>query len=280
MKEHTFTRSINSILTDNKFDRFVGNKRSGKLDHPNLAKIGFSEKVFKKLEARKNKDYKVTIVCDASGSMQGSSARHLEQSLEFLMKSLNKTDIKYSIMAFAEVPIIIKDFDSDVEIPKVITAYDKFLWYGMYILCPSCNVIITADYGGSGTHKLKKCPYCKTDLYQMGTGGTNDGMALHIANEEIRKQSGKHIIIMLSDGGSGGGSGYRWLTKDGPLISKFHLKKVVKQVIKDGTVLCSVGIQSDDVKKFYPPANTKVINNSAQIGTAIMGILKKLIKRG
>ena len=61
MNDVTFQRFLSSVMLDNKYDRFVKNRRTGKLDTRNIYKIKFSEKIFKRREARKNKHYAVTL---------------------------------------------------------------------------------------------------------------------------------------------------------------------------------------------------------------------------
>ena len=72
MRDVAFQKRLSSIMLDNKYDRFMKNRKTGKLDTNSLYKINHSNKLFKKREARKNKDYAVSLVVDCSGSMCGN----------------------------------------------------------------------------------------------------------------------------------------------------------------------------------------------------------------
>ena len=66
-----FRQALNSVMTDNKFDREIHGFRSGKLNGTKLYKsqINNFDKVFKRRVERKNKHYKVHFIIDVSGSM-------------------------------------------------------------------------------------------------------------------------------------------------------------------------------------------------------------------
>lgn len=278
MREHVFAGAVNSILTDNKYDRFVGNKKRGKINFNDLAKIGYSEKIFKKKEARKNKDYSVLILCDASGSMGESDSygksRYdvVAESIEFLTEALGKTPVKFAIWSFAGVVLTVKDFDQEM---KGVEASAKYLSHrGDCSVCSHCEII--------GMWEDHVCPNCHRMNRTSNASYNCDGLALHLALEEIKTRKGEKIIIVLSDGEADAISFYDWsyMTKDGLTYGKFPIKEVVPKVIKDKVILCSVGIQSEAVKKIYPPANTRVVNNLNQVCEQIIKLIKPKIKRG
>ncbi len=284
MKAHVLATKIGGILTDNKFDRFVGGKTRGKLDFSGLAKIAYSAKVFKQREARKNKDYKVIVLADASGSMDGSRANSTGEALELLNTALQKTDVQYALWSFNGDILSLKDFEEKAK-PEGDTEslYHKHLQDRYLHHCEACNVCF-----GSFTYDRDEvqCPSCGGDSDERSDscGYNADGLALHLAIEAVRKLSGEHIVVMLSDGQADcipyyvGNEAY--MVKGGVKYKDMKLGLVAKKAIHEGVVLCSIGIQSDAVLKHYPKENTIVIQKVEQIGDSLIKLISKHIKRG
>lgn len=283
MKAHVLATKIGGILTDNKFDRFVGGKTRGKLDFSALSKIGYSEKVFKQREARKNKDYKVIVLADASGSMYGDRAHNVGKSLELLNEALQKTDVQYALWSFNGDILSLKDFE---EKPKgkgdTESLYHKHLEERDLYHCESCDTA----FGSFNRYSKEKCPSCggEVDEREDSCGYNADGLALHLALETIQKLSGEHIIVVLSDGQADCipyfSDHTSYMVKDGIKYKDMKLGLVAKKAIHEGVILCSIGIQSDSVLRHYPKENTIVVNSSNQIGDSLIKLISKHIKRG
>ena len=288
MKEHVFAQAINSVLRDNKNDRYVGNKKRGKLDFDNLARIGYSDKVFKKKEARKNKDYSVLILCDRSGSMGGHSNKDsfwgasrsdvVRDSIEFLTDSLNKTDIQFAVWSFGNVVLTAKDFGERTPGSVVANRYAEHMNVRAFT-CDRCRLL-----GVNAASISSVCSSCGHMADNIGNGGNVDGLALHLALEEIHTKKGEKIIIVLSDGEADAYhstcSQYSYMKKDGVKYGAFPVKEVVKKVIKDGVILCSIGIQNSAVQKIYPKSNTRVVSDLNMVCKEIINLIKPRIKRG
>lgn len=283
MKAHVLATKINSILRDNKFDRYVAGKTRGKLDFSSLSKIAYSPKVFKKREARLNKDYKVIILADASGSMGWNGKDEAcEQSLELVSDALEQTDVEYAIWSFSGDVLSLKDFHE--EKPKDIAKlYRKHFRERLLYRCHTCNTA----YGSYDEH-LTSCLECGVTFsggnfsVRESYGYNVDGLALHLAMEHIQKLSGNHIVIVLSDGQADciPHSSYHYMSKEGPTYGQFPLRKVVEKIKQTKTILCSIGVLSNDVERFYPKENTVVLKNVQKLGDALVYLIKKQIKRG
>lgn len=295
MRAHVLSTKLNSILKDNKFDRYVSGKTRGDMDFASLAKIKFSGKIFKRREARKNKDYKVIVLADASGSMSGSPAQAVRESLNFLSDALEKTEVEYSLWSFAGDVVCLKDFNEKKK-PEVGDMYiqhhqDRFL-----VECRACGSHwgVYKESVGKTFEELYDsrydeiqllCPSCgvQTSCQAQLTAGFNaDGLALHLAQERIEEEGGHHIIIILSDGQADAIPSYdgTYMQKDGLKYGKMQIDDVAKKVIKKGTVLCSIGIDSDDVRRHYPKENTIVIEELRELGDALVKLISKNIHRG
>ena len=284
MKAHVLATKIGGILTDNKFDRFVGGKTRGKLDFSALAKIGYSDKVFKKREARKNKDYKVIVLADASGSMYGDRANNTGEALELLNDALQKTDVQYALWSFNGDILSLKDFE---EKPKrsgeTDSLYHKHLEDRYLHYCRACN----ASFGSFEYEEEEvDCPSCgkHPDTSTDCSNYNADGLALHLALEAVQKLSGEHIIVVLSDGQADCipyfDSKLAYMVKDGIRYRDMKLGLVARKAIHEGVVLCSIGIQSEAVLSHYPKENTIVVQRTSQIGDALIKLISKHIKRG
>lgn len=284
MKAHVLADKINSVLRDNKYDRYVSGKTRGKLDFSSLAKIAYSPKVFMKREARQNKDYKVIVLADASGSMGGDGkVEACADSLELIANALENTDVEYALWSFAGDIISLKDF-AEKKPGSVRKLYMQHFEERLIYMCYSC---ITAF--GSFKGDLTGCPECGHVFSKKGVthqrrrsyGFNVDGLALHLAFENIQKLPGNHIIVVLSDGQADCTPGrYHYMNKEGSTYLDFPLRKVVEKVKKTKTVLCSIGILCSDVLDFYPKENTVVLRSADELGGALVGLIKKQIKRG
>jgi hypothetical protein len=110
MNDITFSKLFSSVMLDNKFDRFVKNRRTGKLDTKGLYKVDTSSRLFKKREARKNKNYAVSLVVDVSGSMRGEKLNTASESAKKLSFHLSKIGINHNVVVFASHVEEVKPF--------------------------------------------------------------------------------------------------------------------------------------------------------------------------
>jgi len=284
MKAHVLATKISGILTDNKFDRFVGGKTRGKLDFSALSKIAYSNKIFKKKEARKNKDYKVIVLADASGSMYRDKAYQAGKSLELLNTALAGTDVEYALWGFNGDIVSFKNFEDK---PKAEGTTNSLYWKQLedrYLhYCNDCN----CSYGSYEHYSYEaKCPNCggNSDDCRNSSNYNADGLALHLAIEAIEKLSGEHIIVVLSDGQADAipyfDSKLSYMVKDGIRYQDMRLHDVAKKAVAKGIILCSIGIEDNDVLRHYPKENTIVVNDSSQVGDALVKLISKHIKRG
>lgn len=303
MKGHVLASKINSILHDNKFDRYVSGKSRGDLDFNSLSKISYSSKVFKKREARQNKDYKLIVLADASGSMHSDNKiGNTMEALNTINTALAKTDVEYAIWSFAADVLVLKDF-SEKETKNVGELYYTHSTDRYIVECESCHVctfgFLGEEHGGypyssSGFDRraTAACESCGQNfVYEdyeyigydksWSASYNADGLALHLAMEAIGKMSGKHIIVVLSDGQADvvpyAGT---YLQKDGLKYNKMKVHDVARKAIEKGAILCSIGIQDSNVLNHYPKENTIVVKNSAGVGSALVKLISKQIKRG
>lgn len=279
MKSYVLATKINSVLQDNKFDRFVSGKTRGKLDFTSLSKIAYSPKVFKKREARQNKDYKIIILVDASGSMNGDKAENCAKGLRLISDALEKTDLEYALWSFNADILSLKDFN-EKQPEKLEELYHNHLRNRLLMICSKCLGV----YGTYDVEERKQCLVCGQSTKYISENKScwynADGLALHLAQEKLDTVSGKHIIVVLSDGEADRLPRTDLKYLGGATYGHFPLRKVIASCKKKRTVLCSIGILSKAVNNFYPKENTVVINDSKEIGESLVYLIKKQITRG
>lgn len=251
-EDQTFVAKLRNVMKDNAYDRRVKGRKRGKLDMRALYKVpAKAENVFTLKQARKNKDYNVVLLVDQSGSMTAgighengkyiSRAHVAAQSAIFLARSLQKLDIRYSIMGFDERIRTYKDFD---EIQS--------------------------------KEKLSKTEY---QMVVDTSGGNCDYSALTEAYSRLNKQTkGKNILIYICDGdpactgmySNGGG-----ICSCGGKNSREQIKHLVKS---NERTVSTFGVGIHHNLKYVPHART--INNIRELKPQIIDVLKHNVKRG
>lgn len=279
MNEPTFRTKLNSILKDNAIERFVGNKKKGKVNTKRLYKIGDSRKIFKQKEERKGKDYSITLLLDASGSMK-SSQSEVMSAVGHIGNALNKTDIPFSVYAFADCTRLIKTFEEKYDERRVRGHY-----YDMfdleYYCCYNCNQFDIPKKVDK--HGDLICPYCGSDsVHDRSNGGTNDALALHIVGTEVHKAYKKNIMIVVTDGAGDDLEGDEWsygkvkfdtIKNNRTVINKLHKKY-------DGLILLAISIGGSYVRPVYGGQYSQDIKKPQEVFNAVAKLLSRHITRG
>lgn len=306
MNDVTFSRALSSVMLDNKYDRFVKNKRTGKLNTKSLYKIEMSSKLFQKREARKNKHYAVSLVVDTSGSMGGQKIKVAAESAQKLSNHLAKIGIPHNVVTFGISAHEIKRFNAkeDKEIERKVLGKcsyggaeyqeDIYAFWDTRVKIPHAKNPgeeitkfwkITEGNDARGkflaTSEYQDAKKAGALIMQHSPGYNTDAEALKFAREKILKETGKKLIIHLSDGQPAPfGWGCESPLNPGFTQRDFDLKHEVKMTIQAGIELYSIGILSDDVNKFYPPKRTGSISDIEQLYPHIIMLIKKNLRRG
>lgn len=306
MTEAAFTKMLSSVLLDNKYDRLVKGKKSGKLDTKSLHKVNLTPKLFKKKEERKNKDYVVSLVVDCSSSMGGSRIQTASIAAENLSKSLSLMGINHNIVFFSNNSYEFKPFNSSrvknmmQEVNKYTNSYSVYLTLDTYENGVTYKDKYSKEYangvrlkylGNSYIDKLELSeegfskPYgvSKNVIKYEQEGGTSYGQAVRFAIEKIKNQKGKKIIIGLSDGDSEIDSNDSKEQKDSkglPMGNFADIGKQVKLGLKMGIEMYSIGIECDASNRYYPPKRTCAVYDLNQLYDHIIKMIKINLKRG
>lgn len=293
MNEATFNQKLSSIMKDNMYDRFVSNRKTGRLDTRHLAKISYSDHIFKKKEERSNKNYAVSLMVDCSGSMQVSNKyKYASICAATLANSFRQIPtINFEIYGFNSWGVEIKGFNKPMPslryirdkvisligintgtIPEEEYLRDTYGFIYKDTIYPNYQNVIPKD---QVKKMIDNCDCMKIP----GAGENYDGLMINEMRHRMNKMIGKHVCIFLSDG-QPTPDGFKVWDRPGKTNYDFDLGKEVKLAIEDGITLISIGVLDDSVLNVYPAQNVNVIYNLEELYPVIIDKFAKLIKRG
>lgn len=317
MNDATFTARLSSVMLDNKFDRYVKGRRSGKLDTKGIYKISISDKLFKRKEERKNKHYAVSLVIDCSGSMHSNGKFRIAfESAKKLSWHLSKIGIPHNIVGFNSHTIEVKPFNTsydkkvDINLNKLLDDFD------VYYVRANKNNNFGADFGDlvkpikerkseywlylGNSYQDKNIRSTKlaidaidkktvaegdTLIHRVnGSGYNNDPMAINWATKQILKQKGKKIMIVLSDGQPAISNSMfqvpEQLDRLFETVTVADTAKEVDKTIKAGVELYSIGILDGSVSRYYPARRCCAVYDLSQLYDHIIKMISINLKRG
>lgn len=279
MRESTFKSRLNSILKDNATERFIGNKKKGKINTKRLYKILDSGKIFKKKEERKGKDYSITLLLDASGSMQ-MSADDVAKSVAHIGNALNGTDIPFSVYSFSKCVRLIKTFDEKYDERNVTRLYHKS-FSTTFTNCYNCFQYDIQTVKNEFGKQI--CPHCGSDQIERdGNGGTNDALALHTVGNEVHKKYKKNILIVLTDGSGDNISSSRYLIGKSKFSDMKNNRTVLFKLHKkyEDLIVLGISLGADYTQEVYGKRFSRAIRTPSEVFTAVAKLLASHIKRG
>lgn len=301
MNDITFAKNLSSVMLDNKYDRFVKNRRTGKLDTRSLHKIETSSKLFKKREARKNKNYAVSLVVDCSGSMGGPRIELAALAAKKLSYHLSRMGIPHDIVSFNILVQEAKPFNTkqvkrleEILINRTSNSRTKDYEYAIWDMdAPAIYSKITKGRELRRLAKIVKGESAASDFCDEGyrngkrfystpgSGYNSDAEAIKFSREKLMKQTGKRIMIHLSDGQPAPFStNFESPNYPGTSQKDYDLKEEVQKTLRAGIELYAIGIQNDSVNNYYPPKRTATIRTMDQLYPHIIMLIKKNLRRG
>lgn len=247
-------RKLGSILEDNKLSRFGGSFTSGKLNHSKLYRFKTNQtNLFGRKIARQNKDYRVSLLVDISGSMGGQKIHETAKGAILLAEVLNIIGVEFEIVGFNTKLVEYKTFDQ----PFNWTARRNMEW-----IIPSA--------------------------WMEGSGSTSDGIALYRTLQQVKQRpKAKNIVILLTDGGSN--PSYNSIppefTKIMPVkdrgrynnIDDFNIHTELKK-LEEHAFVTGIGIMDTDVRGIYQ--RHAIVNEARDIPNAILSPIRHFIRRG
>lgn len=234
-----------SILKDNLTKRKIGGLQRGDLSTKRLYKAMTSGRIFERKQATGDKKYNIVLCVDVSGSMCSKKKREISYlCVGSIVKELQHL-VKLSVVSYnAQITTLKRENDilNEGEIDRLVN-----------------------------------------NLYGMCTGsysyGNHDSQAIDTCRKLLQNKEGNKLIIVLSDG-MPACDHYGKCTLAGcgdrPSLER-KLRDSVKECIRDGVNIDSIGILSADVSKFYP--YWTVLSEIEALPKTVYSILKKHINR-
>lgn len=254
MNDIVFKEKIKSVMTDNKFDRYIGGKRKGVINGSDLWKVGVGQSnIFKQRQERKGKHYNIAILVDLSGSMgnpgwgRTDKINLCSETALFLTEVLEKNSINTSIIGFNAKIRKLKDFGERLDKSRIHTmlvgyanSYSSFEFGDIY------KTDFDEDYIEDNILE-EYFEKREEDEHEGDYSCNHDYEALETAYKELDKMDGESIVIVFSDGLPNcdipGSCEYN---------QKLHEYKEIKNLIKSsGIETIGIGVESRSVEEIY-----------------------------
>lgn len=222
-------------------DRYEYGKRKGTLHNGSLHRVlstddKHASKIFRKRIVSDTLDTAVCLLVDCSGSMSGSKFNMACAGAGGLAEALKPLNINYSIYGFTNT--------YDEEHPLIW----MFTEYGERVSQPE---LISRFSKASGA------------LMQNSDG---DAIA-YSASRLMQTKQKRKVLLVLSDGSPAG------RLHAGDLTT--YTKEVIKNAEKSGIDVYGIGIQDDNVRKFY--SKSTVVNKLSDLAPTILSIVDRSI---
>lgn len=258
-----------ALLAEHEVERDSG-FRSGKLKvRGNVVKIMTGATgLFTRRTHGKDINTAVTLLIDASGSMHGPRIQLAQKCAIALAEVFVGVGVPLEILVFNTRHPIQDEFSSKEEYQERVDIFQAQI--GDYD--SRCT------YGRADTMCLFEVKQFKDNMREarIGLGGINkmvssanaDADSVWAAWERLKKRpEARKVLFVLSDGqpSCGGDAGKQ----------SSHLKRMVKDIAKQGGECFGLGIQSDDVTKYYP--QHAVVNRIEDLPGVVIDRMSKIL---
>lgn len=256
MNDTVFQQKLLSVMTDNRYDRVIPKRRSGKLDHKNAWRVhAGAENVFKQKQERKGKEYSVVLCVDESGSMKHFGGGGYDTK-----------------------------FDAAVDLASYMATHLQKAGIDFAVIGFNCNVVTHKNFGSKmGAFELQLMRQEMDRNYHgcFPSGwtyahGNHDFVAIEQGLEMLRHRTHGKILISLSDGQPAcddcDACGYD---------EDKHEPRNIHALIKSYPDVLSVGVgilQSSHLGSMFD--HVVPIEDLADFKGKMIGFLDKNIKRG
>lgn len=231
--------------------------RSGRLHSSALARLtAFNDdRAFRRKHVNNTKDVAVSLLVDCSGSMNGMKIRTAAFAAYGLSSVLDRMNINHEVLGFTTLKAIQKEAREEETRLGVRYARQQSLY-----------IPVLKSYGERLSTESKKRFAALPDVYWLNENV--DGESVQVAATRLmQRRESRKILIVLSDGQPACPGDFLALQR--------HLKKVVKDVERQGVDVLGLGIMSDAPKHFYPKYT--LLNNLSDLPTTVIGEIKRLL---
>jgi len=299
MKKAVFETKISRLMKQNQDDTKRRRTKSGLIDGSRLARYKTSSRIFKKRNEKKlGKNYFISILMDASGSMHGSKEKLCLESVIRLCDSLDKIEgMHFEVVGFNALEIKYKDYNQKYDRKEITELYNSHLWNisGTIIINKKQDLSIFEEK--LANEMLAQGGVIKRGFLGFTYGENFDPMALFNSFQRTKERVGRKILLIFSDGAPTTSYfiieeiknqriktliGSRKLLQhysdniDKPDKHKYIMKSVIKDKPKNLDIL-AVGIQSNAVKRYYK--NCIIVNEINELYSETIKALSRLFKK-
>ncbi|MPQ56338.1 cobalamin biosynthesis protein CobT [Duganella sp. FT27W] len=233
--------------------------RSGRVNASSLHRLATGDdRVFRRKQITTTKDVAVELVIDMSGSMSGSKIHTAAKAAYALASVLDRIGIANEVICFTTGEALYSDeSEMNREEAKLGRRYSRR---------ESLYMPILKKFAERMSTDVKSRFGWLPNTSSMS--GNVDGESIEVAARRLmgRKEKGK-IMMVLSDGAPAASGDCSELQE--------HLKKTVENITRAGVNVIGIGIQSTEVKKFYP--KSLILNDVKDLPIVVMKQLRELI---
>lgn len=255
------------MLEEKRRRHYVGGHKSGKLNSKALASVKTgNDRIFKRKTSIREKNAAVSLLIDHSGSMSGQKVKMATQSAYAFALALHQLKIPFEIYGFTTL----RSRQASDHFDEFKRTHDKDI---------SNRVIATDSYECFKAFKTFDQVFnvvSKEALTYQSTGGgrlieNEDSKHVKKALERLqRREEPIKALFVFSDGSPA-------FPTRSPMANSYSTLKELGHKSKElyGVDIYSIGIQDDNVSKFYK--NYKVISKIADLPSSLFEFLKKVI---
>lgn len=276
-------------MKQNQDDEKKRKTKSGLVDGTRLSRYKVNSRIFKhRNQAKKGKNYFVSILMDASGSMRGTKDKICLETVITLCDSLNEIPgMHFEIVGFNTIEVKYKDYYDKYDSKLIREQYQQqFRGY-----CHIGYNKTTRDtiFRLETDTMHKENPGYVFNHYDSVSGENHDTISVFNSLKRIQERGGRKILLIFSDGAPTLGNTPKGLfegvsvegSKD---LLKLYLDfgvgeslvEVVRKKPKDVDIL-SIGIEDSNVKRFYP--NYIIVKEVSELYEKTIKELNKFFKK-
>lgn len=231
--------------------------RKGKLNASSLARLTFGDdRVFRKREISTSKDVAVGLLIDCSGSMNYNMRIEKAALASYALSAvLDRMNISHEILGYTTQTSLPHEMRRDAE--ELGVGYSR---------TENLYMPIFKDFSERLTPDIKRRLALFPD--HLSLRENVDGECVEIATQRLlRREESRKILMVLSDGEP--------LCPGNRGALRTHLKKVVNTATRAGVDIIGIGIETDDVRDFYP--KSVVLNDVSDLTGTVVKQLRALL---
>lgn len=251
-------KDLERAIAARSLSRYSPGHRSGRLHAANLSRLTLGDpRVFRRKEYATTKDVAVELVIDISGSMGGSKIHTAAKTAYALASVLDRIGIKNEVICFTTGEAIADWSTLQTEATKIGREYSRYEALYMPIL-KGFDERMTIEV----RNRFAWLPHASILRNNV------DGESIEVAGRRLamRREEGK-VMMVLSDGAPHAAGATRTLEP--------HLKRVIASLTKTNMKVVGIGIESDDVRRYYP--KSLVLHNVNELPTVVLKELRSLL---